>query len=384
MSRGRRVAVVGTGQTEHKSRRPDVSMAGLVREAVLAALRDARLELADIDAVVLGTAPDFFEGVMQPALWLTAALGGLGKPVLRIHTAGSVGGSAAVAGVTHVASRLFDRVLVVAFEKLSETDPLWGLSPKSSAGRLFLAGAGAFFAPYCRLYMERTGAPAEIGARVVVKARRHAALNPYAHLRKPVTVDEVLRSPLLWDPIHRLEACPTSDGAAAMVLASESVARGRTDVAWVRGAAAMAETTGFPTRDPSDPEVGRACAARVYAEAGIVKPARELDVAEIYEPFSWIEVMWYENLGLCEKGRGYRLIERGETSLGARLPVNPSGGVLSTNPIGASGLIRMIEAADQIRGRCDRRQVDGARLALGHAYGGSSNYFAMMVFGHEP
>lgn len=384
MSRGRKVAVIGTGQTEHKSRRLDVSLAGLMREAIGRALADARVELEDIDAVVLGTAPDFFEGVMQPAGWLAAALGGLGKPVMRVHTAGSVGGSAAVAGVTHVASGLFDRVLVVAFEKLSETDPLWGLSPKSSAGRLFLAGAGAFFAPYCRMYIERNRAPAEIGARVVVKAREHAALNPHAHLTKSVTVAEVLDSPLLWDPIHRLESCPTSDGAAAMVLASESVARGRNDAAWVRGAAALAETTGSVDRDLVDPEAGRACAARVYAEAGIVDPARELDVAEIYEPFSWIEVMWYENLGLCEKGQGFRLIERGETSLGGRLPVNPSGGVLCTNPIGASGLIRMVEAADQIRGRCDRRQVDGARLSLGHAYGGSSNYFAMMVFGHEP
>ncbi len=384
MRAGRRVAVVGTGQTVHRSRRLDVSIAGLVREAVLAALADARVEMEDLDAIVLGTAPDFFEGVNQPEQWLAAAIGGVGKPVLRVHTAGSVGGSAAVAGALHVASGLFERVLVVAFEKLSETDPLWGLSPKSTSGRLFLAGAGAFFAPYCRMYIDRWGAAPDMGARVVQKAREHAAKNPYAHLRKPVTVAEVMASPVLWDPIRRLESCPTSDGAAAMVLASESVARGRTDVAWVRGAAAMAEATGFPGRDLVDPEAGRACAARVYAQAGVADPARDLDVAEIYEPFSWIEIMWYENLGLCDEGQGFRLVERGETSLGGRLPVNPSGGVLSTNPIGASGLIRMVEAADQIRGKAEDRQVDGARLALGHAYGGSSNYFAMMVFGHEP
>jgi acetyl-CoA C-acetyltransferase len=339
--------------------------------------------MRDVDAVVLGTAPDFFEGVTQPEQWLASALGGVGKPVMRVHTAGSVGGSAAVCGATHVASGLFDRVLVVAFEKLSETDPLWGLSPKSTSGRLLLAGAGAFFAPHCRRYIDRWGAPADAGARVVVKARVHAAKNPYAHLRKPVTVDEVLGSPILWDPLHRLESCPTSDGAAAMLLASDAVARGRSHVAWVRGAAAVAEATGHPDRDLVDPAAGRACARRVYAEAGISDPSRDLDVAEIYEPFSWIEMMWYENLGFCAPGEGFHLIDRGETSLGARLPVNPSGGVLSTNPIGASGLIRMVEAADQVRGRCGERQVDGARLALGHAYGGSSNYFAMMVFGCE-
>jgi acetyl-CoA C-acetyltransferase len=379
----RSVAVVGTGQTTHASRRLDVSVAGLVREAALAALDDARVSMRDVDAIVLGTAPDFFEGVMQPEQWLAGALGGVGKPVLRVHTAGSVGGSTAVCAATHVASGLFDRVLAVAFEKLSETDPLWGLSPKSTSGRLFLAGAGAFFAPYCREYMERWGAPPDAGPRVVVKARAHGAKNPRAHLRKLVTIEEVLASPLLWDPIRRLESCPTSDGAAAMVFASEAVARGRRDVAWVRGAAAVAEATGFPGRDLVDPEAGRDCAKRVYAQASVTDPSRELDVAEIYEPFSWIELMWYENLGFCDRGGGFRMLERGETSLGARLPVNPSGGVLCTNPIGASGLSRMLEAADQVRGRCGEHQVDGARLAVGHAYGGSSNYFAMMVFGHD-
>jgi acetyl-CoA C-acetyltransferase len=169
-----------------------------------------------------------------------------------------------------------------------------------------------------------------------------------------------------------------------MVFVAGDVVRGRKDVAWVRGAAAMAEASEFPGRDVVDPAVGRACAASVYEQAGIEDPARDLDVAEIYEPFSWIEVMWYENLGFAAKGEGWRLFDRGETSLGGSLPVNPSGGVLSTNPIGASGLIRMVEAVLQVRGRAGEHQVDGARLSLGHAYGGASNYFSMMAFGSEP
>jgi acetyl-CoA C-acetyltransferase len=379
----RSVAVIGAGQTNHQSKRLDVSVAGLVREAVRLALDDAGIEMSDVDAIVLGKAPDAFEGIMQPELALAGALGAVDRPLIRVHTAGSVGGSTAVAAATHVASGMFDRVLAVAFEKHSETDPLWGLSPKSTSGRLFLAGAGAFFAPHCRLYMTRSSAPHDIGARVVVKARLHASKNPHAHLRKLVTLDEVLASPLLWDPLHRLECCPTSDGAAAMVFASESAARGRRDVAWVKGTSAMAESATAPGRDVGDPQVGRICAKRVYAQAGITDPTRELSVAEIYEPFSWIEPMWYENLGFCAKGEGWRLIDREATTLGGRLPVNPSGGVLSTNPIGASGMIRMVEAASQVRGRCGDRQVAGAHLALGHAYGGSSNYFAMMIFGSE-
>jgi acetyl-CoA C-acetyltransferase len=380
----RRVAVVGAGQTHHASKRLDVSLAGLVREAVARALQDAALEPADVDAVIVGTAPDFFEGVMQPEQWLAGALGAAGKPVLRVHTAGSVGGSAAVTAAAHVASGLFERVLAVGFEKHSEGDALWGLSPRNPFGRAFGAGAGAFFAPHCRLYAERSGAPAETGPRIAVKARANAARNPHAHLRAPVTLEEVLASPMLWDPIRRLESCPTSDGAGAMVFASEDVARGRPDVAWVRGAAAMAEATGFPGRDALDPAAGRACARTVYRQAGVDDPRRDLDVAEIYEPFSWIEVLWYENLGLAETGAGWRLLESGATELEGEIPVNPSGGVLSTNPIGASGLLRMLEAAEQVRGRCGEHQVDGARLALGHAYGGASNYFAMMAFGSEP
>jgi acetyl-CoA C-acetyltransferase len=379
----RAVAVIGVGQTHHRSKRLDVSLAGLVREAALRALADANLDMRDIDAVVVGTAPDFFEGIMQPEQYLAGALGAVGKPILRVHTAGSVGGSAAVCAATHVASGLHDRVLALGFEKHSESDALWGLSPKATAGRLFLAGAGAFFAPYCRLYMHRYDAPSEIGPRVVVKARAHAAKNPYAHLRAPLTVEEIQASPVLWDPLHRLESCPTSDGACAMVFASAELGRERGPAAWVRGAAAMAETTGTPDRDLVDPEVGRACARAVYDQAGVRDPGRELDVAEIYEPFSWIEIMWYENLGLCETGAGWRWFDSGATALGGALPVNPSGGVLCTNPIGASGMIRMAEAANQVRGRTGEHQVEGAKLALGHAYGGSSNYFAMMIFGAD-
>ncbi|MCA1711804.1 MAG: thiolase domain-containing protein [Actinobacteria bacterium] len=379
----RSVGVIGTGQTDHTSKRLDVSLAGLVREATLRALDDAELTYDDIDAVVLGSAPDFFEGVMQPEQLLAGALGANGIPITRIHTAGSGGGSTAICAATHARSGLFDRVLAVAFEKLSETDPLWGLSPKTGTGRLFGAGAGAHFAPFCRMYIDAYGAAEEIGPRIVVKARENAGRNPHAHLRAPVTVQEVLDSPVLWDPFHRLESCPTSDGAAAMVFASAEGAAGRDAVAWVHGAAAKAEAATFPGRDNVDPVVGRETAAEVYQQAGVHDPLSDLDVAEIYEPFSWIEVMWYENLGFAERGEGWRLFDRGETAMDGTLPVNPSGGVLSTNPIGASGLIRMLEAADQVRGRAGDHQIDGARRALGHAYGGSSNYMAMMVFGSE-
>jgi len=375
----RPVAVLGVGQTDHASARTDVSLPGLIRDAIDRALLDAALEHDDIDAVILGTAPDFFEGVMLPEWWLAGALGGIGKPVLRVHTMGSVGGATAITAAAHVGSGLFERVLAVGFEKHSESQALWGLTPRNPFGRTFGAGAGAAFAPICRAYMQRHSAPAEIGPRVAVKARANALRNPHAHLRLDLTLDEVLASPMLWDPIRRLESCPQSDGAVAMIFGAETHARA--GAAWVRGVSTMAEALSYPGRDVLRAPSGVECARRAYAQAGIT-PA-DLDVAEIYEPFSWIEVLLYELLGFCEPGEGWRMFDHGDTDLGGRLPVNPSGGVLSTNPIGASGMLRMAEAALQVMARAGERQVDGARTALGHAYGGTLSYHACMVLSKE-
>src|SRR5437867_860377 len=171
------------------SRRADVSIAGLVREAVDRALLDAGLEHRDIDAVVVGKAPDMLEGVMQPEQFLAGALGAHLKPLIRVHTAGSVGASTALAAVTHAASGLFDRVLTVAWEKQSEGNAMWALSPNLPFTRPLVAGAGGFFAPYVRAYMMRTKAPAHIGPMIAVNARENAARNPYAHLREPMTME---------------------------------------------------------------------------------------------------------------------------------------------------------------------------------------------------
>ena len=159
----RPVAVVGVGQTKHAARRSDVSIMGLVREAVDRALVDAGLEHKDIDAVVIGKAPDMLEGVAQPEQMLVGALGAHMKPMIRVHTAGSVGASTAITAATHVQSGLYDRVLTVAFEKQSEGNAMWALSPSMPFTPPLVAGAGGFFAPYCRAYVMKTGAPAHIG-----------------------------------------------------------------------------------------------------------------------------------------------------------------------------------------------------------------------------
>lgn len=383
-----RAAVLGTGQTHHRTKRTDVSMPGLIREAIDRALADAQVEWKDIDAIVIGKAPDLFEGVMMPELFLADSLGAVGKPLLRVHTAGSVGGSTSLVAATQVMAGVHRRVLAVAFEKQSESNAMWGLSIAPPFSMPVGAGAGGYFAPHVRAYIQRSGAPEHIGAMVAVKDRRNGALNPYAHLRQPdITIESVQASQMLWDPIRYDETCPSSDGACAMVIgdeaaAAEAEAAGGT-VAWVHATAMRTEPTTFAGRDQVNPQAGRDAAAALWRAAGIDDPLREVDAAEIYVPFSWFEPMWLENLGFARDTPGWKLTEAGVTERGGELPVNPSGGVLCSNPIGASGMLRFAEAAKQVMGRAGDYQIDGARKAFGHAYGGGSQYFAMWLVGAD-
>jgi acetyl-CoA C-acetyltransferase len=379
-----RCAVIGIGQTKHSESRKDVSLAGLLREAALRALADAGLEsFQDIDAVVIGTAPDMFEGVMMPELFLADALGAVGKPMMRVHTAGSVGGSTAVVASGLIQGGVHERVLTLAFEKQSESNAMWALSPAIPFQPQLVAGAGGYFAPLIRSYIRRSDAHPDTGCMVAVKDRQHGMLNPYAHLHLEQTLEQVKAAPILWDPIRYSETCPSSDGAVAMVLASDKAAKGVKNPAWVRGTSVRTESTFRAHRDQVNPQAGKDCAKHVYDQAGIKDPFKEIDAAEIYVPFSWFEPMWLENLGFCEEGQGWRMTMEGKTRLGAEMPINPSGGVMCTNPIGASGMLRFAEAALQVRGMAGAHQVEGAKTAIGHAYGGGSQFFAMWVVSSE-
>jgi acetyl-CoA C-acetyltransferase len=272
-------------------------------------------------------------------------------------------------------------VLAVAFEKQSESNAMWALSIPTPFIMPVHAGAGGYFAPHVRSYIRRSGAPEHIGAMVAVKDRRNGSRNPYAHLRQPdISLESVRSSRVLWDPIRYDETCPSSDGACAVIIAAEPTGG---PPAWIHATSMRTEPTTFAGRDQVNPRAGREAAAALWKQAGITDPLSEVDVAEIYVPFSWFEPMWLENLGFAEEGQGWKLTEAGETEIDGRLPVNASGGVLSSNPIGASGMLRFAEAAMQVMGRAGDHQVDGARTALGHAYGGGSQFFAMWVVGAE-
>jgi acetyl-CoA C-acetyltransferase len=377
-----RCAVIGIGQSKYSKRSDDLSIDGLVRVAALRALDDAQLRFSDIDAIVIGKAPDALEGVIMPELSLADALCAVGKPIHRVHTAGSVGASTAISACTLIESGMYEGVLTVCYEKQSDGNATWALG----GGRSGSQGAGGSFAPWIRQYIAKSRAPEHIGWKVAVKDRKNALKNPYAHLHLPdISIEKVRESPMLWDPLHFLESCPSSDGAAAMVLTNAAGAkRAPRRPAWVIAHAKRTETIQFPGRDPVKPVAGVECAKALYKKAGITDPRRQIDCAELYVPFSWYEPMWLEGHLICEEGEGWKLTDSGATELGGDFPVNMSGGVLSSNPIGASGMIRCLEAASQVRGTAGEYQVEGARVALGHAYGGGANYFAMWIVSSEP
>lgn len=373
------VAVVGVGQTHHKRKRADVSMAGLVREAAQRALEDANMDWSDIDAVVLGKAPDFFEGVMKPEMYLADALGAVNKPMFRVHTAGSVGGSTGIVGSHLVSSGRHKRVLSVAFEKQSEGNAQFALGGGKGAS----IGAGGAFAPFIRAYIRRSGAPEDIGWMVAVKDRLNGAKNPYAHLKlADITIEKVKESPMMWDPLRFLESCPSSDGACAVVFGDEETAKKASKPpAWVLATAMKSEPGWYSGRDAVSPQAAHACAQDIYSQVGITNPREQIDCAELYVPFSWYEPMWLEAHEIAAPGEGWKMTQSGATALGGDFPVNMSGGVLSSNPIGASGLLRFAEAALQVRGLADEHQVPGAKLALAQAYGANAQFFAMWAVG---
>jgi acetyl-CoA C-acetyltransferase len=386
----RRVAIVGVGLTRCSSWRRDVAYPELVYEATSAALQDAGITAADVGAVVYGSM-DPFDGVNAPEKYnvdACAAAGELGKPYMKISTGGTTGGSTALAAYYHVASGLYDTVLAVASQRVGESmeaqlvlntavDPIYE--------RGFGAGAITVGAIQATRHMHLYGTTEEDLAMVSVRNHGNAVNNPYAHLRIKFSVEDALASAMLSWPLRLSDCCPSSDGACAIVFASEERARALArQPAWVRGAGQI--TDGYFVGDRpwcEDWDSLTMLARRVYRLAKIDNPLREIDVAELYNAFTIQEILEYEALGFCEKGEGANLVRQGVTAMDGQLPVDPSGGVLSTNPIGASGLIRVAEAALQVMGKADRRQVPNVKTALAHSWGATIGFHTMMILDRE-
>jgi acetyl-CoA C-acetyltransferase len=391
----RNVGIIGVGQTDFVTRRTDTTFPELVQEGADLALTDAGITMDDVGAVVFPLAPDALIGVGNGERWCIEALGAQGKPFMRINTGGATGLTAVQAGYIHVASGMFDVVLVSGADRVSESasaqsvlNKMWDVAYE----RLYPLNTITMLALSAQRYNEKYGASERDMARVTVKNRRHAGLNPHAHLRAPITEDDVLDTRLISWPLKLGDLCPSSTGAAGVVIASENfIRRQKKKAAWIRGIGQNAETFWMGDRvgpkcvgDHADAPALQEAIARSYGQAGIHDPSSELDVAELYAPFSSVELHAIEAAGLCALGESYKRIADGQFALGSDTPVvNPSGGVLCTNPIAVTGLVRAAEVALQVTGRAGEHQVDGANVGLATAIGGDHQFYASMVIANH-
>ncbi|MCG2775374.1 MAG: thiolase family protein [Desulfobacterales bacterium] len=391
----RKVAIIGFGQSQFRYRRDDASYAELVQEAVLAALKDAGTGINDIQAVVFSLAPDSLIGIGNAERWCVDAIGASNKPFMRVNTGGSTGISSVQTGYYHIASGLFDCVLVAGADKVGESgdsqiilnkmwDPIYERQiPLNAINMLALSAVR---------YMHKYGMTERHMAMVTVKNRKNASKNPYAHLRKETTIEEVMASRVLCWPIKLFDACPQSSGGAAMILASEELAKRIVpQPAWIKGVGHSSETYYMGDRmgpaavhDHADAFALGQSFSRAYAMAGIKNPAKEVDVAELYAPCSNTEYHAIDAAGLCKPGESINLMEEGYFNMDGPMPVNPSGGTLCTNPIAVTAMVRVGEAALQVMGKAGERQVKGARTAIANGNGGDHQFFGTMVLGQEP
>jgi acetyl-CoA C-acetyltransferase len=359
-----RVAIVGIGQTALRAAADDRLYHEHDYEAARVALADAALDRGDVDTVIC-SGWDAVDGRTISDMHTVMSAGGYLKDSTHV---GEDGIMAIAYAYMRIAAGLFDVALVTAhghaessFETVSNVvfDPLF----VRSLGQSHLVS----LALQANAYLQRHGVSGEQAAKVAVKNRGNGAANPRAHLQSPVDVDEVLNSALVCYPLRALHCPPQSVGGVALILASEDAARRITNrPVWLTGIHWAIDSYELGSKELSRLDALAGAAERAYGMAGISDPLRDLDVAELHDITPFHELMAYEALGLASTGAAARLVEEGVTGAGGDLPVNPSGGVLCTNPYGASGLLRSAEAALQLRGEAGERQVPGAARALAH------------------
>ncbi len=385
-----RVGIIGIGQSDFKARRQDANYPELVREAVKLALGDAKRELDDIEAVVYSLAPDALLGIGNAERLGVDAVGARNKRFMRINTGGSTGISAVAAAHSHILAGACDIALVAGADKIGECGDSQTIMKKlwdPAYERSLPLGTITMLAMSAVRYMHKYGMTEEDMARVVVKNREHASLNPRSHLRDKTTIEEVMNSRMISWPLKLFDCCPQSSGGAAMVLASEDyIRRNSLEAVWITGAAHSSESyfigdrmgNGY-TADHADAQALAEACQRAYKMAGITDPVKQIDAAELYAPFSNTEFHAIEAAGLAPLGQSPQMLKEGFFKIGGQNPVNPSGGTLCSNAIAVTAMVRVAEAALQVWGRAGAHQVKGAKRAISSGNGGDHQFFGAMV-----
>lgn len=385
----RRVAIVGFGQTEMSAHSP-LTKAELANQGVRRALDDARITLKQVDEIVLGDI-DWVSGTAESEMELADFVGHWRKPLAKIETGGTVGGSAALSAIHHVAAGACDVALVSTTAKFVGPPP--DVMPRGPFLQAAISsGVHALTEKWCAIgavgtlslmaaaYAKLSGCTEEAVAIARVKAARNAMLNPYAHLREPLTVEDVMKSPMLTAPMRHLHMCPITEGSASIIFASEDVVDQITDKpVWVQDMVSLHSAQHWsalqdfiaPKEHCTLPSLQKACEI-LYKRNGITNPARQLDVVEMYEPCTWAELVWMEAMGLAEPNQAWKMAASGATAIDGVLPINPSGGVTSTNGGVTSTTQRYGELALQLRGDAGAHQVPREpRRGIATGFGGT-------------
>jgi acetyl-CoA C-acetyltransferase len=385
----RDVAIVGVGQTKHTGNRND-SYQELIYETAQLVLKDANASFNDIDAGVISIVPDAFIGTAHAERWVADTIGVKGKPFMRVNTGGVSGLSAVQIAYYHIASGLYDSVLVIGADRIGESgdaqtilnriwDPIYERAMPLNTITMLAFQAVRF--------MEKYGMTERHMAMVSERLHRNGALNPNAHIRKEFSIEEILDSRMISYPIKLLDSCPKSSGGCALLLtAADNVHKFTDNPAWIRGIGHSTETYFMGDRvgprteaDHADSPALTKAAQDAYKMAGITDPINEIDVAELYAPFSNIELHAIQDVGLVKEGEILTRLENGHFEINGGMPINPSGGVLCANPIAATAMIRVAEAALQVTNKAGAYQVKNAKKALATGIGGDHQFFGAVV-----
>jgi acetyl-CoA acetyltransferase len=388
----REVAIIGAGMTRF-AKHIDRSMKDLAREAVEGALKSARVEKNALEAVAVGNAMAGLitgqECIRGQVVLRDMGIGGI--PVINTENACASAATAFHLAWLYVASGMYDVVMAIGMEKLFHEDKKKSFEALGSAIDVELmqqtlakmdeatkgsgegAGAGQsrslfmdFYADFARAHMRQYGTKKEHFAKIAAKNHTHGSLNPHAQFQTPRTMEDVLASPMIAEPLTRMMCSPIGDGAAALVLTSADLVKKFTNKPVYVKASVLGSGK---DRNPGDPEITERVARKAYEVAGI--GPEDIQVAEVHDASAPAELIIYEELGFCKPGEGGRLIDEGVTTLGGRLPVNPSGGLLAKgHPVGATGVAQIAEIFWQLRGEAGKRQVQGATVGLTENGGG--------------
>lgn len=366
-------AIIGVAYNKQQRRNTKQNIAEMVYEVTTQALDDAGIDIKDIDNVVT-VSNDFWDGRTISSMAIQDACGSYEKNISTVEGDGTFG---AYYGLSRILSGEYKTTLVVAHSKGSESDT--HLITNGMFDQFFTRPLGldntTSAALQARIYMDTFGVREEDLAAIAVKNHGNALKNPKAQVAKQISVADVMASPKLADPLKLYDVSPISDGAAAIILAGDEFTRkvkgGKAKPVYAKGMAFCSDHYDLGLRDLARSPALLAAAKKAYAMAGVTNPTAEIDLAEVYDAFSYMELMWYEGLGFCAEGKGKDFLHSGATQITGALPVNASGGVLSAHTVIAAGLIRLIEAALQIRGDAGEHQVaKKVKTALAHGING--------------